>query len=239
MGPDGKKKLGKRDGAKDVLDYRHEGYLPEAMLNFLASLGWNDGTEQEIFSVDELIDKFSLERVQKGGARFDEQRLAWMNGQWIRRLSVDELATRVADFWPASALDATESDKKKVLALVQDRLKTLADLPSITDYFFTEPTPQPEMITDNKQLKKLSPEEITQLLQQAKEALSESAFDADAVQATLNQLIERTGQKPMVLFSLIRIVVSWAPFSPALHETLAALGKERTLQRIAQAINLA
>ena len=91
LGADGKKKLSKRDGAKDVLDYARAGYLPEALLNFMASLGWNDGTEQEIFSVDELVKKFSLERVQKSGAKFDEQRLEWMNGHFIRELELEEL----------------------------------------------------------------------------------------------------------------------------------------------------
>src|SRR4029078_9119907 len=91
MGPSGNKKLSKRDGAKDILDYSREGYLPEALINFMASLGWNDGTEQEIFSVQELIDKFSLDRVQKGGAHFDERRLLWMNGAHIRALPLDTL----------------------------------------------------------------------------------------------------------------------------------------------------
>jgi glutamyl-tRNA synthetase len=95
LGPDGKKKLSKRDGAKDVLDYMREGYLPEALVNFIASLGWNDGTEQEIFSREELIEKFSLERVQRSGARFDEQRLLWMNGAWIRALDIDTIYTLV------------------------------------------------------------------------------------------------------------------------------------------------
>src|SRR5581483_7281413 len=86
MNEQGNKKLSKRDGAKSILQYRDEGFLPEAMLNFLASLGWNDGTEQEIFSRDELIAKFSLERVQRSGATFDERRLLWLNGAWIRAL---------------------------------------------------------------------------------------------------------------------------------------------------------
>ena len=89
MAMDGGKKLGKRDGAKDILDYAKDGYLPEAMINFLATLGWNDGTEQEIFSRAELIESFSLDRVQKSPARFDEQRLLWLNGQHIRQLSLD------------------------------------------------------------------------------------------------------------------------------------------------------
>src|SRR3546814_3721173 len=90
MGPDGNKKLSKRDGAKDVLDYIREGYLPEALVNFIATLGWNDGTEQETFTVQELIEKFSLSRVQKSGARFDERRLLWVNGYHIRQLTRSE-----------------------------------------------------------------------------------------------------------------------------------------------------
>jgi len=232
MAIDGKKKLGKRDGAKDILEYGKEGYLPEAMTNFLATLGWNDGTEQEVFTVEELIEKFSLNRVQKSPARFDEQRLLWLNGQHIRALSLDDLYERVVDFWPASAAKADEAAKKQVLALVQDRLKTLVDLPTLTSYFFEEPTPNWQMVTENKQLSKLSADEVRSLLEAAKTALSTSDFNADAIQETLNQLLETTGQKPGILFSLIRLSVSWAPFSPALNDTLATLGKDTTLSRI-------
>ncbi|MGH7237687.1 MAG: glutamate--tRNA ligase, partial [Candidatus Saccharimonadales bacterium] len=117
MAPDGRKKLGKRDGAKDVLDYIRQGFLPEALLNFIASLGWNDGTEQEIYSKSELINSFSLAHVQKSGAKFDEQRLLWMNGCWIRNLSLDELYGRSQNFWPASAKTYDETYKKRVLEL--------------------------------------------------------------------------------------------------------------------------
>ena len=238
MAPDGKKKLGKRDGAKSVTDYRTDGILPEAMLNFLASMGWNDGTEQELFSKDELIEKFSLERVQKSGARFDEQRLLWMNGQWIRRLSLDDLYARIAPYWPASTAGADEPYKKQVLSLVQDRLKTLAELGVMTKYFFEEPTPNPELITGNKQLAKLSSDEVKQLLTAAKTALEASDWTAEAIQSTLNDLLEQTGQKPGILFSLVRIATTWAPFSPQLNDTLELLGKDRTLQRLDQVINL-
>lgn len=233
----GGKKLGKRDGAKDVLDYIRDGIVPEALLNFIASLGWNDGTEQEIFSKDELIQKFTLDRVQRSGARFDEQRLVWMNGQWIRNLSLDDLYGRVAGFWPESAKTADEARKKNVLALVQDRLKTLKDLPVMTEYFFAAPTPDLELITGNKQLKKLSSEELVSLLTAAKTAFETADFTPESLQETLNQLLETTGQKPGVLFSLIRVAVSWAPFSPALNDTLAALGKEESLARIQTAID--
>jgi len=233
----GNKKLGKRDGAKDVLDYLKDGYLPETMLNFIASLGWNDGTEQEIFTVDELIAKFSLDRVQRSGARFDEKRLEWMNGQHIRLLSIDDLYNRVTDFWPESAKQASEEMKKNILALVQDRLKTLADLSILTDYFFSEPTVKWSMVEENKQLAKFSKEELSSLLQQTITALENSEFTPDAIQETLNQLLETTGQKPGILFSLIRLAVSWAPFSPALNDTLAVLGKETVIKRLRTAIS--
>jgi glutamyl-tRNA synthetase len=207
------------------------------MANFLATLGWNDGTEQEIFTIDELIEKFSLNRVQKSPARFDEQRLLWLNGQHIRALSFDDLYERVGDFWPTSAANASEESKKRVLALVQDRLKTLTDLSVLTSYFFETPTPNWEMVTENKQLKKLSTDEIRSLLASAKSALETVDFTPEAIQEALNQLLETTGQKPGILFSLIRLAISWAPFSPALNDTLAVIGKDASLERIQTSID--
>lgn len=237
MAPDGKKKLGKRDGAKSVDDYRVDGILPEAMLNFLASLGWNDGTEQEIFTKNELIEKFSLERVQRSGARFDEKRLLWMNGQWIRSLSLDDLYDRASNYWPKSAKNHPEEYKKQVLGLVQDRLKTLSELPMMTNYFFKEPEIDITLITENKQLKKLSKEERNELLQISRGELAKiDDWTSQNIQDTLNKLLEITGQKPGILFSIIRIATTWAPFSPQLNDTLALLGKDASLDRISSAI---
>lgn len=238
MAIDGKKKLGKRDGAKDILDYGKEGYLPETMVNFLATLGWNDGTEQEVFTIDELITAFSLSRVQKSPARFDEQRFLWLNGQHIRTLSLDELSRRVEDFWPASAKDANPIYREKILALAQDRMKTLADLPALTSYFFEEPSIDWSLVDTNKQLKKLSAEEQQGILQASYDALTSlQDWTAASIQETLNQLLESTGQKPGILFSLVRIATTWAPFSPALDETLEILGKETVQKRLMQAIS--
>lgn len=239
MAESGNKKLGKRDGAKDVLDYLQEGILPEALVNFIASMGWNDGTEQEVFSREELIEKFSLERVQRSGAKFDERRLLWLNGQWIRRIELDDLYERVADFWPASATSADEAYKKQILSLVQDRLHTLTDLPMMSDYFFANPAPDWNMIADNKQLRKFHRADLTNLLAHAKSSLEASDFDPASIQNTLNHLLETSGQKPGVLFSLIRLAVSWAPFSPALNDTLSALGKDVVLGRLQKAIETA
>ena len=229
----GNKKLGKRDGAKDVLDYLRDGYLPEAMMSFIATLGWNDGTTQEVFTCDELIQKFSLDRVGKAGARFDEKRLLWVNGHFIRELTLEELYARVEFFWPESAKKADESFKKQVLALAQERLKTLRDLPALTSYFFEEPKVDPTLITENKQLKKLASEEINDLLSvTCRKFDSLSRWNPESVQSALNELIEETGQKPGILFSLIRIYTTWAPFSPQLNDTLALLGKEKVIERL-------
>ena len=237
MAIDGKKKLSKRDGAKDILDYAAEGYLPEAMMNFLATLGWNDGTEQEVFSPQELIEKFSLDRVQKSPARFDEQRLLWLNGQWIRTLDHEDLANRVKDFWPETAANADENYKSQVLTLVHDRLKTLRDLPTLSTYFFEEPATDWSLIETNKQLKKLSRDEIVDLLQSAYTSLQAvDDWSPEETQNALNTLLETTGQKPGILFSLIRIATTWAPFSPQLNDTLTLLGKDRVLSRIERAI---
>lgn len=233
---EGNKKLGKRDGAKDILDYLKDGYLVETMINFIASLGWNDGTEKELFTIEELVGNFSLDRVQHSGAHFDEKRLEWMNGQHIRQLSLDDLGQRVTDFWPESAEQATSEYKQRILTLVQDRLKTLCNLPILTDYFFRDPAPDWTMVDNNKQLAALGRDEQKQLLRAALDALEQTDFDSDSIQDILNQLLETTEQKPGILFSLIRFAVSWAPFSPALNDTLAVLGKETVLRRLHTAV---
>ncbi len=232
LGPDGQKKLSKRDGAKDVLDYVREGYLPEALLNFIATLGWNDGTEQEIFTVEELIRKFRLDRVHKGGARFDEQRLLWINGSHIRNLTIDDLHTRARNYWPEEAADYDEPYKQKVLALVQERLKYLAELPSLTTFFFADLPVDTNLINNHKQLSKLDKTELENLLKQTITSLENSDFTPDDLTKKLNHLLEQTGQKPAVLFSLIRIATTQAPSSPGLADTMAILGKERSLKRI-------
>jgi glutamyl-tRNA synthetase len=236
MGPDGKKKLSKRDGAKDVLDYIREGFLPDSLDSFMATLGWNDGTEQEVFALKELIEKFSLERVQRSGARFDERRLLWMNGYMIRQLPLDELYEKVADFWPESAESFDDTYKKQVLSLVHERLKFFAELPELTDFFFRDLPQNPSLITDHKQLTKLDKETIIALLETSRQALAQIEFSPEALSEALNHLLEQTEQKPVILFSLIRTATTQAPSSPGLAETLAVLGKEKSLARLDETI---
>ena len=234
LGPDGKKKLSKRDGAKDVLDYIREGYLPEALTNFIATLGWNDGTEQELFTPHELVQKFSLDHVQRSGARFDEQRLLWMNGAYLRALDISTIYTRSQGYWPEEANGYDDDYKKRVLALVQERLKYLAELPELTRFFFVDLPVNPDLIEGNKQLKKFGKAELKQLLEQARDVLAASDFSLTDLTERLNTLLETTNQKPAVLFSLIRVATTQAPASPGLADTLAVLGKERSLRRIDQ-----
>ena len=237
LAPQGNKKLGKRDGAKSVTEYRDDGVLPEAMLNYLACLGWNDGTEQEIYTKEELINRFSLDRIQSSGARYDETKLLWMNGQWLRRIFDEEgpeaLYARTQGFWPESATNFDDAYKIKVLGIIYDRLKTLSDLRTMTNYFFMDPDIDLEMLINNKFLKKLSESELESLLKQTIAKLSNlKDWTADNLQSTLNELLEETKKKPAELFSLIRIALSFAPFSPALNLTMAVLGKEISLARL-------
>lgn len=232
MGPDGKKKLSKRDGAKDVLDYLRDGYLPEALVSFIATLGWNDGSTQEVFTRDELLEKFSLDRVQKSGARFDEQRLLWVNGHFIRELSSDKLYDLCKEHLPDEAATFDEEYRRSVIALVQERLKYFKELPELTRFFFGDLPVDMNLIDGNKQLKKFEHSELKTLLETVKVNLEQSDFSTEDLTTRLNDLLEQTGQKPGVLFSLIRIATTQAPSSPGLAETLAILGKDRSLTRI-------
>jgi glutamyl-tRNA synthetase len=238
LGPDGNKKLSKRDGAKDVLDYIKQGFLPDALISFIATLGWNDGSEQEIFSRQELIDKFSLNRVQRSGARFDEYRLEWINGHFIRQTPLEELYRLCEPFWPASAKGADQAYKQSVLALVQERLKYLSELPQLTEFFFADLPVKQELIDNNKQLRQFSRQQMREMLVKSREALVGTDFSQSDLTERLNKLLQETGQKPGVLFSLIRIATTWAPASPGLAETLSLLGKDKTLSRLDSAISL-
>lgn len=232
MDETGKRKLSKRFGAKPLLEYRELGYLPEAMLNFMATIGWNDGTEQEVYTLPELIEKFSLNRVQKSGGTFDEKRLTYLNGVHIRRLSLEELFTRVADFWPETAGEFDDDYKKQVLALVHERLKFFAELPELTSFFFSEPTVADELFTGNKQLKKLSADERQEMLRAVHASLTESDFSETDLENRMRGLVETLQTKPGILFGLVRASITGSSVAPGLFETMRVIGKQKTLARL-------
>lgn len=232
MAMDGKKKLSKRDGAKDVLDYSRDGVLQEAMMNFLASMGWNDGTEQEIFSPQELIEKFDLLRVQKSPARFDEQRLHWMNGMHIRALNSDPLMSLCVDYWPEEAKSADETYKKQVLALVQERLKLLSELKELTWFFFTDPKADKELADLLIAETKLDPARAGELLAEAVKTIEGCDFEVEKLHDAFYALAEKLGTKPGEFFKLLRIALVGGTVAPGLFETMVALGKETVQKRL-------
>jgi glutamyl-tRNA synthetase len=237
MGPDGKKKLSKRDGAKDILDYKKEGYLPESLINMMAQLGWNDGTTQEFFSLNELIDKFSLSRVQRSGAHFDENRLTWMNGHYIRNYSDNDLYKMAKPFFPSVSESFDDEYKIKVLSLIKERLKFFSEIPTLTEFFFVDLAVDPSLINNNKFLSKIDKKTLLDLLASSKNSLEKSDFSVKDLNDKLNQLLEDLSSEPKILFSLIRIATTEAPASPPLAETMHVLGKDKSLNRIKSLID--
>lgn len=221
QGPSGTKKLSKRDGAQSVQEYIDEGYLPDALRSFLASLGWNDGTTQEVYATPELIEHFTLDRIQRSPAKFDKDRLTWVNGMMIRALSLEELDDRAQAFWPAEALKAPRDYRLATLGLVQDRLKALSELPELTDFFFADPEPPAA----------LTPEQ-TAWLPRIIAALEPSDFTEADLETRLRALVDELGTKPGQLFGFIRQLVTGRTVAPGLFETLHVLGHDTSLRRL-------
>ncbi len=232
MSEGGTKKLSKRDGAKDVLNYIDEGYLAESIINILASLGFNDGTTKELFSVDELIKTFDLKRVQRSGAVFDEKRLQWMNGHYIRQINSEDLLVKFDKFWPEEANKFDNTYKIKILSALKDRLKFGQELTELSIFFFKELPVDLNLISEHKQLSKYSNVSMVTLLTKTKAALEKNDFTLDNLQNDLNQLLIDNSEKPVTLFSLIRIALTETKSSPGLAETLYILSKEESLKRI-------
>jgi glutamyl-tRNA synthetase len=218
LGPD-KTKLSKRHGAKPALEYRNEGYLPEAVVNFLAALGWNDGTTTEIYSRDELIKAFSLERIQKSPAVFDAERLTWIDGLYIRQLAPEALLKRCEGFWPAEASKYPDDYRLSVLKLVQERLKFLGELAELTSFFFADPKSQASA-EDGQQLSEIAT------------ILGETDWSHDRLETALRGYVEQQGLKTGQLFGLVRVAITGRTAAPGLFETMAVLGRETTLRRL-------
>jgi glutamyl-tRNA synthetase len=229
FGSDGSK-LSKRHGAKSVLEYRDAGYLPDAVINFMAGLGWNagEGSTKEIYTREELIKAFSLERIQKSPAVFDEERLNWLNGIYIRSLSLDELHKHAQGFWPTGANKTSSEYQKAVLGLVQERLKYLSELPELTDFFFIDPKASG--------LTQLKNEQAAEYLAKANELLSTCEFDHDSLEQALRKLAEDLDVKPGTLFQTLRIAITGKTAAPGIFETLSVLGKETVLRRLKTAL---
>ena len=236
-----KTKLSKRQNSVSVSEYVEKGYLPEAMLNFLAMLGWNPGTTQEVFSLPELIEQFSLERVQKAGAIFDLEKLDWLQGQWIRKLDrthfADRIRALVAVAHPAAATDPGFADKA---ALIQDRITFFREAPDMLGWCYADPEPSLELLANPKQ--KVTPELLPDILATLHVTLAEVS-DADWNDPSLLALLRTKGEEKgwklgQILWPL-RAACTGRPFSPGATEVAALLGKAATLRRLDAAMRVA
>jgi glutamyl-tRNA synthetase len=234
LAPTGKGKLSKRHGGVEVREFRRQGYLPEAVVNYLARVGWSYNDKTEIFSREELIRYFDLSGINNSPARFSYERLEWMNAYYIRHLDADDLAGRLAPVLSEAGFRATAAELKPMVPLVQERLKTLNEVVDWLDFFFQE-----EITYDAGQLigKKMDAAGSLAALRQARETLAALPdFRAETIDPALRGLADDLGLKVGQLLGIVRVAVSGKNVAPPLFETLSILGQARTLARLDQGI---
>ncbi len=220
LGPDGKK-LSKRHGATTAEEFRAAGYIPEALVNYLALLGWSYDDRTEIMSVDEIVERFTLERVGASPAVFDYVKLTHINGVYLRALSPEEYADRLVAYLREQGYDWDEELIRKAAPLVQEKIATLGEFPAFAGFLFARVEPDPKQLGDGA------------VLPEAAAALAEvEPFEAENIESALRQLAERLGLKPRDAFQPIRLAVTGSSVSPGLFESLELLGKEEALARI-------
>ncbi len=236
LGPD-KKRLSKRHGATSVSEYQAAGYLAEAMLNFLALLGWSPGDDREIMSQDELIDSFSLTGISKKSAVFDETKLVWMNGEYISRMNDDELVKRVLPILQQHELikddQYSEAYTRRALGLLKPKIKRMTDFAILGYYFFRDPEHY-----DQEAVKKYWQDDaIADRLTLARDRLSQlEQFDAFRIEMAIRDLAEQLAVSAAKLIHPTRLALTGFGVSPGLFELMELLGKETVLRRIDRAV---
>jgi glutamyl-tRNA synthetase len=225
LNPD-RTKISKRTGAVYVGQFRELGYLPEALINFLALQGWNPGDNREVFTFDELQEAFSVERCTQANAVFDMQKLDWLNAVHMRRLSAADLSRRILPFMQGAGLlpaspDVADLDKlEKATALIHERLKRLAEAPELLDFYFSEPAPAAEEF--DRAICGVAAERLAAL----------PDWEHASIEPCLRELAKETGKKPAELFMPLRLAISGRRVTPPIFETLVILGRETTLRRL-------
>jgi glutamyl-tRNA synthetase len=218
-GPDGKK-LSKRHGAASVQELRDAGYLPEAVRNYLALLGWGSDDDETLMSTPELVERFSLDRVSKNPARFDEQKLRWMNGRYLRDLSTDELTARLEEFTGRDGLGPA-------VEISREKMQTLAEFWPLAGFLYDGPADDPaarEKWLDADGLGALG---------EAREALAGiDPFEVESIESALREVVERRHAKPKDVFQPVRVALAGIPVSPGIFESLAVLGRDESLRRL-------
>ena len=237
-------KMSKRKSQTALSDYIAEGFVREGLVNYLALLGWSTGTDQDVLAMDELIAKFDLGHVQKGGARFDRERLLWLNGQWIRRLAVEDLVDRLRPFLEADVVAGrigrmpADDDIRTLAPLIQERLPMLGSVGEIVGFLFTDRLElDPAMLVP----KRWGLQTTLEALRAARAVIAgtgEVSFEADELEPPLRALAEARGWKAGDLFMALRVAITGRTATPPLFDTMVALGQDRTLARLDQAVDV-
>jgi glutamyl-tRNA synthetase len=222
LGPDGKK-LSKRHGATSVEEFRKLGYIPEALVNFLALLGWSYDDKTTVMSRDELVERFTLERVGASPAVFDFQKLDWLNGVYLRELPPEEMSDRLVVYLRERGLDWDPEIVRESVPLVQEKISKLSEYPDFAGFFFRDIEPDPALLDRS-------------VLGDAELVLAQTEpFTAESIEQSLRGLAERLELKPREAFQPIRVAVTGSKVSPGLFESIELLGREPTLERIRSA----
>jgi glutamyl-tRNA synthetase len=242
LNPD-RSKMSKRKSQTAISAYIEEGFVREALVNYLALLGWSSGTEEEVLSLEELSDRFDLERVQKGGAVFDRERLEWLNGQWIRRLDGADLIDRLRPILERAVADGridrlpTGEELTAILPIVRERLPTLGAIVDLVGFLFSDRiTVDPSSLVP----KRWDAETSRRALEAVRDVvagLGVVSFEADELEPPIRALAEAEGWKAGDLFMAIRVAVTGQTAAPPLFDTLVALGRDRVLARLDAAVS--
>ncbi len=238
LAPD-KSKLSKRHGATSVLEYREIGYLPEAMINFLALLGWALDDKTQILSKQQLIENFSLDRVNKSGAILDVEKLNWMNGYYLRNMSADSLTDILLEYWhlyPPEELVKIPNREQVLLImpLVRERLKMLRDAVPLIGFFFKDTVEydKQELIQNGMNIR-----DTEMALKRTLTALENlSKFSADLIELALRSLASDLGLGPRQLLGVIRVAMTGQKIAPPLFETIEILGRKRSVDALREAL---
>jgi nondiscriminating glutamyl-tRNA synthetase len=241
LNPD-RTKMSKRKSQTAIDDYIAQGFIKEALVNYLALLGWSTGTEEEILSLDEIVERFDVRAVHKGGAVFDRERLEWLNGQWIRRLSADDLIDRLRPFveaeLAAGRIDRMPSDEelRALLPVIQDRLPTLGAIGDLAGFLWVADVSVDAELLVPKRWDAATTREGLAAARDTIEEVGDVVFEADELEPPLRALAEARGWKAGDLFMAIRVAVTGRTATPPLFDTLVALGRDRVLARLDRAL---
>ncbi|MFL5671795.1 MAG: glutamate--tRNA ligase [Chloroflexota bacterium] len=243
LNPD-RTKMSKRKSQTAMSDYIAEGFVREALVNYLALLGWATGTEEEVLAIDEIVERFELEAVHKGGAVFDRERLEWLNGQWIRRLAPDDLIDRLRPFveaeHAAGRIDRVPSDEelRSLLPVITERLPRLGAIGDLVGFLWVEDIPLDAALLVPKRWDAATTREGLVAARSTIAEVGAVSFEADELEPALRSLAEERGWKVGDLFMAIRVAVTGRTATPPLFDTLVALGREATLRRFDRAIEI-